>query len=55
MSRKNTYALIAILLLIGIYFFEFHLDDKAEKEVFQQGVEVKEDTNTFFLPTSTTG
>ena len=55
MSRKNTYALIAILLLIGIYFFEFYLDDKAEKEVFQQGVEVKEETNTFFLPNSTTG
>ena len=55
MSKKNSYTLIAILILIGIYFFEFYLDDKAEKKVFQQGVEVKENTNTFFLPTSTTG
>jgi len=55
MSKKNTYALIAILLLIGICFFEFYLDDKAKNELFQQGVEVKEETNTFFLPTSTTG
>ena len=55
MSRNNRYTLVAILILIGIYFFEFYLDDKAENEVFQQGVEVKENTNTFFLPTSTTG
>ena len=45
MSKRNSYVLIAILLIIGVYFFEFYLEDKEEKEVFQQGIEVKEDTS----------
>lgn len=55
MTKRNSYVLIAFLLIVGVYFFEFYLENKEEKEVFQQDIEVKEDTNVFFMPTSTTG
>ena len=55
MKRKTLYSILALILLVGVYFVEFYLDDKNEQEVIKQGEEVKENTNTYFMPSSTTG
>ena len=55
MNKKTIYALFAIILVIAVYTFEFYLDDKETLEVVEEGTVLKSDTNTFFLPTSTTG
>lgn len=55
MTKKNIYTLIAILILIGIYAYEFHLDKTVEESIIEEGAQPKSETNEFFLPTSTTG
>ena len=55
MKKKTLYAIIAVLLLGGVYFYEFYLDEKEQQEIVDTGKTVKLDTNEFFLPTSTTG
>lgn len=55
MNRRKIYSIVAILVLVGIYLVNFYLDDKAEQQIVESGKTVKTDTNTFFLPTSTTG
>jgi len=55
MNKKNIYALIAIILVIAVYAFEFYLEDKETSEIIEDGTVLKSDTNTFFLPASTTG
>ncbi len=55
MKRKIIYPIFAILIAIGIYALDYYLDHKSHKVEFDQGRTVKEETNTFFLPTSTTG
>jgi len=55
MKKKTFYSLIAILLLIGIYAFDFYLNDKEQAEIIKKGTSIKNETNEFFLPTSTSG
>ena len=55
MKKRTLYSVIAIVLISAVYIFGFYLDDKEIQEVVDQGEVIKEDTNTFFLPTSTTG
>ena len=55
MNKKKIYALIAILLLIGVYGYNFLLEREESQEVIEKGIEIKGDTNVFFLPSSTTG
>lgn len=55
MLRKRLFTVIAIALLVVVYGFNFYLDKEEEHKIIKQGVEVKENTNAFFLPTSTTG
>jgi len=55
MKRKTLYAIAAVLLLGGVYFYEFYLEEKEQQEIVDTGKTVKLDTNEFFLPTSTTG
>lgn len=54
MSKKSIYSIIAILLIVGVYAYDYYLDDKLIKDVIISGEQKKETTNTFFLPTSTT-
>ena len=54
MSKKSIYAIIAIALIIGVYTYDYYLDDKIIEEVIDVGKQKKPDTNAFFLPTSTT-
>lgn len=55
MSKKKLYSIIAVLIVIGIYAYEFYYDKKAENEIIIQGGSPKKETNEYFLPTSTTG
>src|SRR5690606_35207337 len=49
------YSIIAILLLCGVFYYEFYLEEKEQQVIVNAGKTVKPDTNKFFLPTSTTG
>ncbi|NNK61425.1 MAG: DNA/RNA non-specific endonuclease [Flavobacteriaceae bacterium] len=55
MKRKTIYSIIAILILVGIYGYNYYLDHMVQQSLYDQGAATKTDTNTFFLPTSTTG
>ena len=55
MNRKKIYTLVAILIAVGIYFYEEYQKDREQEVVFDAGKIPKKDTNTYYLPTSTTG
>ena len=54
MKRKPIYTIIAVIIVIGIYSYDFFIEQKAKEEVITEGEIVKENTNEFYLPTSTT-
>ncbi|GAA3636538.1 DNA/RNA non-specific endonuclease [Flavivirga jejuensis] len=54
MNKKTIYTLIAILIVFGIYGYEFFLKEEEKAEVVEAGKDVKNNTNEYFLPTSTT-
>ncbi|QNK76224.1 DNA/RNA non-specific endonuclease [Winogradskyella sp. PAMC22761] len=54
MKRKPIYTIIAIIIVIGIYSYDFFIEQKAKEEIVTEGKTVKESTNEFYLPTSTT-
>ena len=54
MSKKTMYSIIAISLIIGVYTYDYYLDDKIQSVIIENGKEKKTYTNDFFLPTSTT-
>lgn len=55
MNRKPIYSLIAILIILGVYGYEYFLIEVEKDELFSQGETIKTNTNEYFLPTSTTG
>ena len=55
MNKKTIYSILTALILIAVYAYEYYSDEKIEQEVVAQGETVKNDTNEYFLPTSTTG
>jgi len=55
MNKRVLYAIIAFLLVLGIFYVEDYIDDAQVNKVVDSGKTVKPSTNTFFLPTSTTG
>ena len=55
MKRKYTYPLLVILFTIGYFTFEKYANQKLDEPIVEAGAQEKEDTNTYFLPTSTTG
>ena len=55
MNKKTSYSVLAILIAIGVYGIEHFLIEKEKTEVLLRGKTVKANTNTYFLPTSTTG
>ena len=54
LKRKPIYTIIAVIIVIGIYSYDFFIEQKAKEEVITEGEIVKENTNEFYLPTSTT-
>lgn len=55
MKRKYTYPLLVILLTIGYLLFEKYANETLDAPVVEAGSKSKEATNTYFMPTSTTG
>lgn len=55
MSRKTIYSLLITALLIIIYSYNLFSEKQEEEIIVNDGAELKEQTNDYFLPTSTTG
>jgi len=55
MKKQTFYSIVAALLAIGIYTYEYVLNKEEEHKVVSDGQEVKAETNAYFLPSSTTG
>lgn len=54
MKRKPIYTIIAVIIVIGIYSYEHFLNTEEKADIVKEGQIVKENTNEYFLPTSTT-
>lgn len=54
MNRKQIWSLVAILVLFVVLGYEYILEEKEQANIFSQGEKVKHNTNTYFLPSSTT-
>ncbi|GAB1857501.1 DNA/RNA non-specific endonuclease [Flavobacteriaceae bacterium MHTCC 0001] len=54
MNRKTILSLVAALILIGVFGYDYFLGEKERNEIITQGETIKNGTNTYFLPTSTT-
>lgn len=55
MNRKYTYPLLLIIATVLIYYVNSYLDDKEREPSIQEGKQIKQTTNGFLLPSSTTG
>ena len=55
MNKKTLYSILAFVILLGTYGYDFFINKKEKDTVVQQGAQVKKGTNEYFLPTSTTG
>lgn len=55
MKSKQVYSIIAVAIVIGIYAYEHYVSVEAKTEIIESGKLPKEYTNTYFLPSSTTG
>lgn len=55
MKRKYLYPLLVILFTLGYLFFEEYAHKQLDQPVIEEGTRTKAATNTYFLPTSTTG
>ena len=55
MNKRNLYGLIALLLVLGVYGYEYYIDETASSTYSNEGAAVKSNTRTFLLPASTTG
>ncbi|SFN91816.1 endonuclease G [Bizionia echini] len=55
MTNRTVYSILAIVLVFGVYGYEFFLNKKEEQAIVDSGREIKTPTVAFFLPTSTTG
>lgn len=54
MRKRKLYTVIAILLVIGVYTYEYFLEEEESAEIVSKGEKIKTNTNYFYLPTSTT-
>ncbi|WP_166967871.1 DNA/RNA non-specific endonuclease [Yeosuana marina] len=55
MSKRNIYSIVAILIVLGVYGYEYFLDNEEQNNIVEEGSTIKDQTNEYFLPTSTTG
>ncbi|WP_299063498.1 DNA/RNA non-specific endonuclease [uncultured Polaribacter sp.] len=54
MKKKQLLSIISIIILIAVYGYEHFLNSKEEGFLIENGKTLKESTNEYFLPTSTT-
>lgn len=55
MNKRTLYSTVAVLIILGVYGYEYFLKEEEKAEVVSEGQSTKSDTNEYFLPTSTTG
>ncbi|WP_136480204.1 DNA/RNA non-specific endonuclease [Cognatitamlana onchidii] len=55
MTKRSKYSLIAISIVLLVYGFEYVLSEKEKAKVVSHGEIVKNTTNEYYLPSSTTG
>jgi len=55
MNKRTLYSIIAIIIVLGVYAYEYFLGEEEKAEIVSGGQATKTDTNEYFLPTSTTG
>jgi endonuclease G len=55
LRKRKIYIIIALVIVIGVYGYEYFLSEKEVSTIVKRGEHSKTETNEFFLPTSTTG
>ena len=55
MKKRTIVSLLAILILLGVYTYEYVLAKEEATEIISEGKTAKANTNEYFLPSSTTG
>ena len=55
MKRKTAYIIVFICIIIGVYGYEHFLKEEEVSAAIEVGKIEKDDTKSFFLPSSTTG
>ena len=55
MRKNQIYSFIALIIVIAIYAYDHYLNSEEQSVIIETGKTPKENTNAFFLPTSTTG
>lgn len=54
MNKRNLSAIVVALILLGVYGYEYFLEEEETTKAVEKGETVKNNTNEYFLPTSTT-
>ena len=55
MSKRTLYSILALVIIFGVYTYEYFLGEEEKAEIVADGMATKDHTNEYFLPTSTTG
>ncbi|SFZ89311.1 endonuclease G [Flaviramulus basaltis] len=55
MNKRTFYSIVAIVIVLGVYTYENFLGEEEKAEIVSEGQASKNDTNKYFLPSSTTG
>jgi len=55
LNKKPIYSIIAVLIVVAIYSYDHYLNSEEQSAIVETGKTPKENTNSYFLPTSTTG
>ena len=55
MNKRRLYSAVAIFIVLGVFAYEFYYDKQEANKIALEGTTLKEDTNEYFLPLSTTG
>ncbi|TXE09796.1 DNA/RNA non-specific endonuclease [Seonamhaeicola algicola] len=55
MRKKTFFSILAILILLVVFTYENLLNEEEKAKIVTHGTKVKNTTNSYFLPTSTTG
>lgn len=55
MTKRTFWSIATVLIVIAVFSFEFFLEQEESSKIINEGLIPKEETNTYLLPTSTTG
>ncbi|GAA3564978.1 DNA/RNA non-specific endonuclease [Snuella lapsa] len=55
MNKREVYAILTALIFLGVYVYEYSLNEEEKATVVSEGQVVKAHTKEYLLPTSTTG